>query len=216
MPTTTPIELFRRTFPEVMRFVYLNTLRRELAGCRSVLDLGCGALSPTSLLGFAHAVAVDGYAPLLEEARRHGTHQEYHCADVRTIGSLFRPRQFDCSIALDLIEHLTPEDGLALIRTMEALSTRAVVLFTPNGYLHQASHDGDLQEHLSGWTPGQMRALGFRVYGMLGHRALRGEEHQHRIRPKALSGLASLLTHVAWTRRHPESAAAILCIKDVS
>ncbi len=214
MPTSA-LSLFRRTFPEVMRFAYLNAMRRELAGCRSVLDLGCGALSPTSLLELGHAVAVDGYAPLIEEARRHGTHQEYHCADVRTIGSLFRPGQFDACVALDLIEHLTPDDGLALIRTMERLASRKVVIFTPNGYLHQASHDGDLQEHLSGWSAGQMRALGFRVYGMLGHRSLRGEEHRHRIRPKALSGFLSLLTHAVWTRRHPESAAALLCIKDV-
>ncbi len=199
-----------------MRFLYLDTMRRELAGCRSVLDLGCGAVSPTSLLEFDHAVAVDGYAPLLEEARRRGTHQEYHCADVRTIGSLFQPKQFDACVALDLIEHLTPGDGLALIRAMEDLARRKVVIVTPNGFLHQASHDGDLQEHLSGWSAGQMRSLGFRVYGMLGHRGLRGEEHQHRIRPKALSGIVSLLTHIAWTRRHPESAAAILCVKGVT
>jgi SAM-dependent methyltransferase len=213
MPTTA-LRLFRETFPEVMRFLYMNTIRREAAGCQSVLDLGCGPLSPTRLLRFAHATAVEGFAPALEAARSAGTHTEYVLADVRTIGTLFTPKQFDCCIALDLIEHLSREDGIALLRTMESLARRKVILFTPNGFLPQASHEGDLQEHLSGWTPEQMRALGYRVYGMHGHRALRGEEHRHRIRPKVFSGLLSLLTHGVWTGRHPEAASAILCVKE--
>lgn len=215
MPTTA-LKLLRETFPEVMRFFTLNAMRRELAGCQSVLDLGCGGLSPTSLLRFERSTAVDGFAPLLEAARRNHTHTEYHCGDVRTIGTMFRAKQFDCCVALDLIEHLSPEDGLALISTMRNLARRKVVVFTPNGFLHQASHEGDLQEHLSGWTARQMQTLGFRVYGMLGHRGLRGEEHRHRIRPQALSGVAALLTHLTWTRGHPDDAAALLCFMDVS
>ncbi len=215
MPTTA-LKLFRETFPEVMRFFTLNAMRRELSGCRSVLDLGCGGLSPTSLLRIEQSTAVDGFAPLLEAALKNHTHTEYHCADVRTIDTIFQPKQFDCCVALDLIEHLSTEDGLALIRSMGKLARRKIVVFTPNGFLHQASHEGDLQEHLSGWTAPQMQSLGFKVYGMLGHRGLRGEEHRHRIRPRALSGVAALLTHLAWTSRHPDVAAALLCVKELS
>jgi SAM-dependent methyltransferase len=214
MPTTA-VELLRLTFPRILEFSYLNTLRRKLAGCRSCLDIGCGGGSPTRHLRFQHSVGVDGYLPLLEEARRNRTHTEFVFARAQEIGELFIPGQFDCCVALDLIEHLTKDDGLKLIRDMERIAARKILIFTPSGFLSQRSHEGDLQEHLSGWSADEMRSLGFDVIGMHGARFLRGEEHRHRFRPRALSGVVSAVSHYAFTMRHPERAAAILCVKNV-
>ena len=116
-------------------------------------------------------------------------------------------------MALDLIEHLTKEDGLKLIRDMETIAAKKIVIFTPSGFLSQPSHDGDLQEHLSGWEPEEMRKLGFQVLGMQGPKFLRGEEHQHKYRPKQFWGIISALGHYFYTRRRPERAAAMLCVK---
>jgi len=214
MPTTA-VELFRLTFPRILEFSYLNAMRRMLAGCRSCLDIGCGGSSPTRRLGFEHSVGVDGYTPLLDEARRNRTHTEFVFARAQEIGERFTGGQFDCCVALDLIEHLTKEDGLKLIREMERIAAKRILIFTPSGFLSQRSHDGDLQEHLSGWSADEMRSLGFDVIGMHGARVLRGEEHRHRFRPRALSGVISAVSHYAYTRRHPEKAAAILCLKDI-
>jgi hypothetical protein len=134
---------------------------------------------------------------------------------VQDVGRFFGRHQFDCCVALDLIEHLTKEEGHQLIRDMERIASKRVLLFTPNGFLGQSGKGDDLQQHLSGWEAGEMRSLGFTVAGMHGHRFLRGEQHRHRFRPRVLSGLLSVLTHYLYTRSHPEVAAAILCIKDV-
>lgn len=215
MPTSS-FDLLKLTFPKALLYSYLNTMRRELADCRSCLDIGCGPESPARHLKFEHSVGVEGYPPALEAARQFGTHNDFVLANATELDRHFSPGQFDCCIGLDLIEHLTKEDGLNLIKTMEKIAAKKILLFTPNGFLTQQSHDGDLQEHLSGWTAEEMRRLGLKVIGMHGWKALRGEQHKHRLKPEALSGVVSALSHILYTRRHPELAAAILCVKDVS
>jgi predicted TPR repeat methyltransferase len=189
---------------------------RQLADCRTCLDLGCGAGSPIRLLDFEYTVGLDGHEPGVNQARASKTHTEVWLGDVRRIGEYFSARQFDCVVALDLIEHLTKTEGLQLIDAMERIASKKILIFTPNGFLPQQSTDGDLQAHHSGWEAREIAALGFTVIGMHGHKLLRGERHEHRIRPQALGGVISVLTHYLYTRRHPEKAAAILCVKEVA
>lgn len=213
---TTALELFKLTAPKLLHFSYLNTMRKQLEGCESCLDIGCGPGSPVQHLKFAQSTGVEAYEPALEEARRSKTHSEYSSASAAELKHHFSENQFDCCVALDLIEHLTKDQGRKLIRDMERIARKKILLFTPNGFLHQSRHDDDLQEHLSGWTAGEMRSLGFRVIGMHGWKALRGEQHAHRLKPAALSGILSAVTHSLWTRWFPTHAAAILCVKDTS
>ncbi len=213
MPTSS-FALFKLAFPKLGLFSYLNTMRKELAECRSCLDIGCGAGSPARHLHFEYSVGVEGYPPALEEAKKHRTHNDFRLASAAELDKHFSANQFDCCVALDLIEHLTKKDALKLLRDMERIAAKKILLFTPNGYLLQQSHDGDLQEHLSGWSAEEMQSLGFKVIGMHGHKFLRGEQHQHRFKPAALSGVVSALSHYLYTRWFPKNAAAILCIKD--
>jgi cyclopropane fatty-acyl-phospholipid synthase-like methyltransferase len=213
MPTTA-FSLLRLTSPKLLLFSYLNTMRKELEQCSSVLDIGCGAGSPVRHLNFDYSVGVEAFAPALAAAQRDHTHTEFSSATATELDAHFSLNQFDCCVALDLIEHLTKHQGMKLIADMERIARKKILLFTPNGFLHQASHEGDLQEHRSGWTAEEMRSLGFRVIGMHGWKRLRGEQHAHRIKPAGLSGILSALTHYTWTRRFPKHAAAILCVKD--
>jgi hypothetical protein len=73
--------------------------------------------------------------------------------------------------------------------------------------------EGDLQVHLSGWEPSEMKGYGYRVIGMLGPKCLRGEYHMLKWRPRIFWGLVSLLGHLLWTRWHPSQAASMLCVK---
>jgi hypothetical protein len=214
MPTSSSA-LFAIAFPRLLHFSYLNTMRNQLEDCRTCLDVGCGGDSPVRHLRFEYAVGVDGYEPLLDRARANRTHDRYVLCNATELDRYFSPKQFDCCIALDLIEHLSKDDGRKLISTMEQIASKKILLFTPNGFLPQQRHEGDLQEHLSGWTAEEMRALGFTVIGMHGWKALRGEQHRHRLKPAWLSGILSTLSHYVYTRRHPSQAAALLCVKSV-
>ena len=196
--------------------ITLLELHRVLQGCSRVLDVGCGPQSPLRHLGISHLTGIEAYLPSLEKARQNGTHHELIQGDVRSLEDYFRPSHFEACVAMDVIEHLAKEDGMKLIRSMECCASKKVVFLTPQGFLPQRhAEKDDLQEHLSGWEVEEMRGLGYQVIGELGAKSLRGEYHVLRYRPKFFWGVVSILSHWLWAKRHPESAAAILCVKTV-
>lgn len=195
--------------------VMLN-LHRALGDCRSVLDVGSGVSPVLKMTGVEHAVGAEGYLPSLEKAKKLQTHHEYVQCDVRDISKHFTSGQYDACIAMDVIEHLTKADGLKLIADMERIARKRVVFFTPCGFLTQGNTEkGDLQVHLSGWDPEEMKKLGYRVIGLLGPKKLRGEYHRLKRRPDFFWGLISLAGQLFWSKRHPKDAAAILCVKEM-
>ena len=198
------------------QILVMLALRRALLGCRTVLDVGSGVSHTLRLMGVERAVGAEGYLPSLEKARSQKTHHDYVQCDVRDISKHFQPGQFDACIAMDVIEHLTKEDGLKMIADMERIAGKRAVFFTPCGFLPQGNTEkGDLQVHLSGWEPAEMEKLGYRVIGLLGPKTLRGEYHRLKRRPDVFWGLVSLAGQIFWSRRHPQDAAAILCVKEI-
>ena len=136
-------------------------LRKTLLGCDSVLDIGCGVSGKLREVGAPNTTGFEGYQPDFEEAKRRKTHDQLIFGDAHQLANMFQPRQFDACVALDVIEHLTKEDGLKLIQDMEQIARKRVVIFTPKGFLPQRhAVDNDLQVHLSGWEPEEMRKLG--------------------------------------------------------
>lgn len=210
--------LARRVLVEPFDRQLERELEREIVGsCDSLLDLGCGHSSPVR--SFSHrlrrCVGVDLFEPYLKRSVAAGIHSEYRCLDVLTVGEHFEPESFDCIIALDLLEHLPREKGLELLRAMERLAARKVVVFTPNGFVPQAPYDENpFQEHLSGWSVEEMRDRGYRVRGLYGWKPLRGERGEPKWRPRRLWDTVALLTQPL-VREHPEQAFHLLCIKDV-
>lgn len=209
------IRLSREAFPNLAYVTYVAELRKVLQGCQTLLDLGCGAKSPTRHLEFDRSVGVDGHEPYVVLARARGTHDEVHLRDFKDLADVFEPGEFDSCVALDVIEHLTKEDGDRFLGDIERIAARKVVIFTPNGFLSQLSSETHLQEHRSGWTPDEMRDRGYRVLGVYGHQSLRGQGHRLRLQPRILGGLVSEFSQYGWVRNHPESAAALLCVKSL-
>jgi SAM-dependent methyltransferase len=192
-------------------------LRKVLLGCKTVLDIGCGAAPTLRQLGVSYCVGLEGYRPEFENARRLNTQDEIICDDLRNLTHYFKPGQFDACIAMDVIEHLPKEDGLKLMSDMELIAKRKVVFFTPNGFLPQKqAADSDLQAHFSGWEVGEMKSHGYDVLGMLGPKSLRGEYHMLKHRPKVFWGMISTMDQIFRIHRRPEKAAAILCTKSFS
>ena len=192
-------------------------LRKALLGCKTILDVGCGAAPTLRQLGVSHCVGLEGYQPEFENAQRLNTQDEIIFGDLRNLTHYFKPGQFDACIAMDVIEHLPKEDGLKLMRDMELIAKRKVVFFTPNGFLPQKqAADSDLQAHFSGWEAEEMKGHGYDVVGMLGPKDLRGEYHMLKRRPKVFWGMISTVDQIFRIHRHPEKAAAILCTKTPS
>ncbi len=192
----------------------LLQVRRALKDCRSVLDIGCGPDSALARFGFDRLVGYEGYEPSLRAAAQKRTHHQLVLGKVQELGEHFGAGELDACVALDVIEHLPKSEGWQMLQSMERIAARKCVILTPNGFLSQShSEGGDLQEHLSGWEPAEMRQHGYLVQGVLGPKSLRGEYHKLKRQPEWLWGSISLPGQIVFARWLPSAAAAILCVK---
>lgn len=201
-------DFYKKLFPQ-----FYDHLKKELKGCKSVLDLGCGRSSPLRYCSVNYSVGVDLFKPYLIESKKMEIHNEYILADIRKVE--FKPESFDCVLALDVLEHLAKKEGTSLIKKMENVAKKKIIIFTPNGFLRQDEYDEDkLQIHKSGWTVDEFKKLGYEVKGINGWKPLRKEKAEFRFRPKIVSLLLSDLTQKI-TYHRPRFAFQLLAVKNI-
>ncbi|MBV8722042.1 MAG: class I SAM-dependent methyltransferase [Candidatus Eremiobacteraeota bacterium] len=200
-------------FVAAMPIVY--PLERLLRGCSSVLDVGCGDRSPLRFVRTAaRKTGFDGYQPSIDLARRRGIHDDYVCAEMERLGDI--DRRFDAVMALEVLEHLPKERGVPFLQTLERLAKKIVIISTPNGFLPTPTEeDNPYQQHLSGWEPHELRALGYTVLGSAGIKPLRGEAGRIAKRPAPLWWIASKLSEPLVYSR-PEKAFGLIAYKRVN
>lgn len=203
-------KFYVRIFPNIVVL-----LKRELGGCKSFLDLGCGKNSAVRYFSKEfRSAGVDAFKPDLEESRKKGIHDEYFVMDVRNLN--FKPKSFDAVLAVDLLEHLTKKEGDKLLKDMERIAKKKVIVLTPNGFLEQKAYDGnEYHIHKSGWTVSEMRGRGYRVMGFNGVKFLKGEKAMVRFWPRYFWRVVSDITQLA-TYHFPERAFQLFCVKDVA
>ncbi len=190
---------------------YTDCFKKELQGCNTVLDLGCGYSSPIQYCNITFSVGVEFFETYLQTSKKKSIHNQYVRADIRKIE--FKPRSFDAVIALDVLEHLSKEEGHELIKKMEKWAKEKVILFTPNGYLWQDGWDNNpLQEHKSGWSVKELRELGFKVVGIDGWKKLRGYTSLIKYKPIHLWSIISDLTQII-TYYYPNQAFELFAVK---
>jgi len=203
-------------FPDALRY-FQRLLERELTGCESLLDVGCGSHSPIRAFSsrIPLTVGVDDHAPSIERSRAAGIHDRYERIDILHVAEAFEPDAFDAVIALDVIEHLEKPDGLRLLDALETVARRVVGVLTPNGYVAQGEYEENPgQVHLSGWTTEEFAERGYRVVGINGWRPLRGELALPRVKPDWL-GWRLAKGSQRFVRDHPRRAFHLLALKDI-
>jgi len=204
----------RPLFVPLRERILRRALRRALAGCASVLDVGCGASSPLAALDLsAFRVGVDVSAPDLAAARRAHTHDQLVRADVASLDTLVRPRSVDAVVALDVIEHFERERALALLDALEGIARRRVVVLTPNGFVPQpGTPENPWQEHRSGFTAADLAERGYRVRGVHGLSFVFGAFGETRLWPGPLwRRIADATAPLVY--RAPSLAFALLGVK---
>ncbi len=146
---------------------------RELMDCDSVLDLGCGRHSMIGILPKSiKKTGVDIFKPYIAEAQQSNRHNCYITADITKIE--FKEKSFDAVALLDVLEHLTEEQGAVLIGKIEKWARKKVVIFTPNGHVDQDAYDENpYQVHKTGWHRQALEGLGYKVTGVGGLKVLR-------------------------------------------
>jgi hypothetical protein len=70
---------------------------------------------------------------------------------------------FDLVIAIDLIEHLSKSQGYLMLYEIDRIGKFGQIIMTPNGFTWQPpSLNNPYNAHISGWTPKELRKIGFK------------------------------------------------------
>ena len=201
-------KIYRFFFPPVTEYI-----KKELAGCETVLDLGCGwgSNSPLEGMPLSYTLGVDIFEPYLKECRLKQLHSDYIRADIREVE--FKDSSFDAVLMLEVLEHFNKEEGRRLLDKCARWARRKVIISTPNGYIRLDEFDDNpFQKHISGWSLEELRHLGFSITGLLGWKKLRGTRALPRYRPALLWEVISDLTQTV-TYHYPGLASRLLAVK---
>jgi SAM-dependent methyltransferase len=184
-----------------------------------ILDVGCGIGETISRIKENltyyenyYILGVDIFIQYLEQCRTSGNHNDLILCDVRNLP--IKSKSFDVVICLDVLEHLHDREAMALIKSMENIARKAIIIAIPVGAYVQAGFDNNpYQEHKSYWSPREMRALGFTVRGC-GLRGAGGDEGWVNQLPKILAPIQHAWILVApLVYYFPSLADSMVCVK---
>lgn len=206
----------RQLFLTIGDAFYYQRLKKELTGMKTVLDVGCGNNSPLAKVkkNF-YAVGIDVYKPNIVASKKAKIHDEYKLGDVLSLEKFFKPRSFDAVVALDIIEHLEKKDGFALLKQMEKVAKKKIIILTPYGFTQQHPYDGNqYQAHKSGWYIDDFQKRNYNVYGMRGFRFIRGEYATIKYKPWFFWGTLAVVSQFL-VYNLPKLAYQLLAVKKI-
>ena len=125
--------------------------------CETLLDVGCG-IRPQNLVPCKQHLCVEPHFEYADALEQNGFEVIRSTANE----ALSHADGVDTIVALDVIEHMTREEGEAFIQLALSKARKQVVIFTPLGFIPQSGGDyvdpwglqgQKWQEHKSGWTP---------------------------------------------------------------
>lgn len=181
---------------------------------KTALDIGCGTSSHLSRFRpKVETTGLDAHHDAIDLAKERGVHNHYIEADILqdSINA-----QFDLVTLYGLIEHLPKTDGFRLLDRIEKLSSKFILLETPNGFVPQGPEFGnEFQRHHSGWFIHEFEGRGYTVYGTTGTRHLRGYMAGPKYNFPGCLLCDELLTLLLRINRNPKHAFNLVAVKDV-
>jgi len=196
---------------------YRNWLKRDLADCESILELGCGSNSPILQIGYGLKTnAIDIWQPYVDMHERQNNYLEIIQGDI--LNMAFTQQDWDAVVICDVLEHL-PKDKVSCSKLFERIENAAkkkVILFTPNGFIENDEADGDpFQAHLSAWEPEDYTSRGYKVVGATGFRWLFGKASQLKYHPYSVCEIIGMLSKPVVLNK-PAWARHSYAVKEVS
>ena len=135
---------------------FLDMINQLLSDSCSVLDIGCGVGETLKDFSCPIKIGVDAHRPYLENAK-YGDQFLKLNFKAECLSELFLPKSVDSVTLIDVIEHFEKEVAWDILRQVEEIAAKRVIIFTPRGFFEQleVDHYGlggeSYQRHRSGW-----------------------------------------------------------------
>lgn len=210
--------LFKKLFFRISKLFlinYTNLLERLIQDCDTVIDLGCGYDSKLGKIKKRKkfSLGVDIFEKYIEISKKKKIHDKYLLLNILDIDKKISQKSFDCVMLLEVIEHLEKIDGIKLIKKMERIARKKIIISTPNGYIHQSKYDYNIyQIHKSGWELKLFRKLNFKIYGVRGLKYIKGERNNIKYKPIKFWNLISIISNL-FVIKFPQFAYQLICVK---
>jgi len=148
---------------------YRSLVHQLASDCDSVIDVGTGDMAPLAPSPCRNRGGAVVHRPYLEHRAVSGPVPVH--ADARRLSELFVACAADLVQAMDVLEHLEPEDAGRMLEEAETVAGRRVLIATPRGFFEQGEDDifemglggEELQAHRSGWEVEDFTKRGYRV-----------------------------------------------------
>jgi ubiquinone/menaquinone biosynthesis C-methylase UbiE len=131
---------------------------------RRILDIACGRGQWVPALPPVEWVGVDIWLPYLRAQR----FQSRNLIRATAVQLPFRSRSFDVVLCLEILEHLSRDDGARMLEEAKRVAKRAVIATTPTDPLVRHSQDvinGNPHErHVTFTSSKRLVSLGFNVH----------------------------------------------------
>ncbi len=217
--------LYHSKFFSTLFHTVVHELQVELKDCETVLDLGCGPSSPIQYCkGIKRSIGVEAFTPYLQESKKKEIHTEYINKKIEEVD--FPSNSFDAVIMIEVLEHLTEQNGKEILKKAETWAKKKVIITSPNGFISQKEMDNNpLQRHLSGWDFNKMKSLGYKSHGLAGFKFLRQEVQEDtmgnniltsiKFRPKIFWFIIATLSQII-CYHFPKLAFELISVKGLS
>lgn len=156
-----------------MPFSHMCILRNNIGDPKTILDLGCGDGSLMELLAQGKNWQVTGieiYPPSLKEAQRKKIYKELIKGDIlEQVRKLYRRhKKYQVILFSEVIEHLPWNKGEKVLRIIEKIAEKKIIIGTPRGFMNQPNDlkGNPHQIHKSGRTEEDFRLRNYKVYGV--------------------------------------------------
>ena len=187
-----------------------------------VVDLGCGSaeywkFGPLKKVldnNILELTLVDASDTFSKMKNVFGSNVTMHAGLIPEVLEDFSENFFDVSLACDLIEHFPQHIGLNFLYEVDRVTSLSSIIFTPNGLLWQPpSENNPWNAHLSGWSPGELRSLGWtKTFGSYGLKKSYGPYGFRKNRFNKFSFAVHLLS-LPVIKKYPRLAFSFLAIK---
>ena len=204
---------------QLFPLTYSDIICRQLdKDTKDILDIGCGRSYVMKIVRLhlrLYSVGLDLFLPYMKEAKTKLTHNDYVHADARHLP--FRPKSFDTILCSQVIEHLSKEDAIKLLKEIDEIATKQIVLATPIGSSISPAdaNKNSLQKHLSCWVPLELMSYGYHKIKGQGLRLVYGEKGIINRIPKHLRPIFYLISYfmAPLTYFVPSMALHMICVK---